>query len=228
MIRGHFLISASDLIGRANSNRSSVKLLLAAAVLTSTAFGLWLGYPTPRTEHSARMRGGDPPEFSVEKAQPTQPVGGLMGRRCGSMPSAGLGYRVEERLGPSLLCPVSRSKKLKSCDTIRRHALPLRGEQSVEIRTALRRMKMITLHTSVTDTAPFEGVEPGLSKSLRIPEGKLEIPVTRARLRHPEPDGPPDRTPIRVGEVWENPVTGERATILSFPGKTRLAAQPPS
>ena len=67
MIRGHFLISASDLIGRANSNRSSVKLLLAAAVLTSTAFGLWLGYPTPRTEHSARMRGGDPPEFSVEK-----------------------------------------------------------------------------------------------------------------------------------------------------------------
>ena len=76
---------------------------------------------------------------------------------------------------------------------------------------------MITLHTSVTDTAPFEGVEPGLSKSLRIPEGKLEIPVTRARLRHPEPDAPPDRTPIRVGEVWENPVTGERATILELP-----------
>ena len=55
-----------------------------------------------------------------------------MGRRYGSLPSAGLGYRVEERLGPSLLCPVSRSKKLKSCDTIRRPALPLRGEQSVE------------------------------------------------------------------------------------------------
>ena len=140
-----------------------------------------------------------------------------MGRRCGSLPSAGLGYRVEQRLRPSLLCPVSHSKKLKSCDTIRRPALPLRGEQFVEIRTALRGMNMITLHTSVTDTAPFEGVEPGLSKSLRIPEGKLEIPVTRARLRHPEPDGPPVRTPIRVGEVWENPVTGERATILELP-----------
>jgi quercetin dioxygenase-like cupin family protein len=37
------------------------------------------------------------------------------------------------------------------------------------------------------------------------------------RLRHPEPDGPPDRRPIRVGEVWENPVTRERATILEVP-----------
>jgi len=37
------------------------------------------------------------------------------------------------------------------------------------------------------------------------------------RMRHPSPDGPPDRTPVRVGEVWENPVTGERATILELP-----------
>jgi quercetin dioxygenase-like cupin family protein len=36
-------------------------------------------------------------------------------------------------------------------------------------------------------------------------------------MRHPEPDGPPDRTPIRVGEVWENPVTRERATIVELP-----------
>ena len=36
-------------------------------------------------------------------------------------------------------------------------------------------------------------------------------------MRHPEPDGPPDRTPIKVGEVWENPITGERATILELP-----------
>jgi quercetin dioxygenase-like cupin family protein len=36
-------------------------------------------------------------------------------------------------------------------------------------------------------------------------------------MRHPEPDGPPDRTPIKVGEVWENPVTRERATILELP-----------
>ena len=37
------------------------------------------------------------------------------------------------------------------------------------------------------------------------------------RLSHPDPHGTPDRTPIRVGEVWENPVTRERATILERP-----------
>ena len=36
-------------------------------------------------------------------------------------------------------------------------------------------------------------------------------------MSHPEPHGLPDRTPIRVGEVWENPVTRERATILERP-----------
>jgi quercetin dioxygenase-like cupin family protein len=36
-------------------------------------------------------------------------------------------------------------------------------------------------------------------------------------MRHPEPDGPPDRRPIKVGEVWENPITRERATILELP-----------
>jgi quercetin dioxygenase-like cupin family protein len=36
-------------------------------------------------------------------------------------------------------------------------------------------------------------------------------------MSHPDPDGPPDRTPIRIGEVWENPVTGERCTILELP-----------
>jgi len=33
-------------------------------------------------------------------------------------------------------------------------------------------------------------------------------------MSHPDPNGPPDRTPIRVGEVWENPVNRERITIL--------------
>jgi len=37
------------------------------------------------------------------------------------------------------------------------------------------------------------------------------------RMRHPEPQGPPDRRTIEVGEVWENPVTGERASILERP-----------
>jgi quercetin dioxygenase-like cupin family protein len=43
----------------------------------------------------------------------------------------------------------------------------------------------------------------------------METPVKRKH--HPEPDGLPDRTPITVGEVWENPVTRERATILELP-----------
>src|SRR5215468_441334 len=36
-------------------------------------------------------------------------------------------------------------------------------------------------------------------------------------MSHPDPHGPTDRTPIQVGEIWENPVTGERATILERP-----------
>jgi len=32
-----------------------------------------------------------------------------------------------------------------------------------------------------------------------------------ARMSHPDPNGAPDRRPIKVGEVWENPVTGERS-----------------
>jgi len=38
-------------------------------------------------------------------------------------------------------------------------------------------------------------------------------------MSHPDPLDPPDRTPIQVGEVWENPVTRERATILELPYK---------
>lgn len=36
-------------------------------------------------------------------------------------------------------------------------------------------------------------------------------------MSHPDPNGAPDLTPIKVGEVWENPVTAERATILEAP-----------
>jgi quercetin dioxygenase-like cupin family protein len=36
-------------------------------------------------------------------------------------------------------------------------------------------------------------------------------------MSHPDPSGPADRRPIKVGEVWENPVTRERATILELP-----------
>lgn len=36
-------------------------------------------------------------------------------------------------------------------------------------------------------------------------------------MSHPDPHGPSDRAPIQVGEIWENPVTRERATILERP-----------
>jgi quercetin dioxygenase-like cupin family protein len=36
-------------------------------------------------------------------------------------------------------------------------------------------------------------------------------------MSHPDPNGPADLTPIRIGEVFENPVTRERATILELP-----------
>jgi quercetin dioxygenase-like cupin family protein len=36
-------------------------------------------------------------------------------------------------------------------------------------------------------------------------------------VSHPDPNGAPDLTPVEVGDVWENPVTRERATILEIP-----------
>lgn len=36
-------------------------------------------------------------------------------------------------------------------------------------------------------------------------------------MSHPDPNGPPDLTPIQEGEVFENPVTRERATLLELP-----------
>ena len=38
-------------------------------------------------------------------------------------------------------------------------------------------------------------------------------------MSHPDPYGPEDRTPIQIGEILENPVTGERAKILELPWK---------
>ena len=37
------------------------------------------------------------------------------------------------------------------------------------------------------------------------------------RMSHPDPNDPQEHTPIRVGEVWENPVNRERLTILECP-----------
>lgn len=36
-------------------------------------------------------------------------------------------------------------------------------------------------------------------------------------MSHPDPSAPQDRRPIEVGEVWENPVTRERAEIIELP-----------
>jgi hypothetical protein len=47
-------------------------------------------------------------------------------------------------------------------------------------------------------------------------------------MTHPDPNAPPDRTPIQIGEVWENPMTGERATILELPQQNPSAAWSPN
>jgi quercetin dioxygenase-like cupin family protein len=36
-------------------------------------------------------------------------------------------------------------------------------------------------------------------------------------MSHPDPNGPPDLTPIQRGEIFENPATRERATLLELP-----------
>ncbi len=38
-------------------------------------------------------------------------------------------------------------------------------------------------------------------------------------MSHPDPNGPPDLTPIQVGDTLENPVTGEHATLLELPNR---------
>jgi quercetin dioxygenase-like cupin family protein len=47
-------------------------------------------------------------------------------------------------------------------------------------------------------------------------------------MSHPDPDGLPDRTPLRPGEVFENPVTRERGTVIEPPWQNpdgRLTAE---
>ena len=67
-----------------------------------------------------------------------------------------------------------------------------------------RKLYLVSRHSSLI----------GLGKSVPT---KRPLCVTWARMSHPDPNGPPDRRPIKVGEVWENPVTGERLVILERP-----------
>jgi hypothetical protein len=53
---------------------------------------------------------------------------------------------------------------------------------------------------------------------------KRPLCETWARMSHADPNGPPDRRPIKVGEVWENPVTGNARSSWSVPGTTLLTA----
>src|ERR1700747_979638 len=44
-----------------------------------------------------------------------------------------------------------------------------------------------------------------------------ETSIKNLRVSHPDPDGLPDLRPVEVGELWVNPVTKERVTILERP-----------
>src|SRR5215472_16115090 len=53
-------------------------------------------------------------------------------------------------------------------------------------------------------------------QDINLTETFLE-PARNEHTWHPDPNGPADRRPIKIGEVWENPVTGEYAKILELP-----------
>jgi quercetin dioxygenase-like cupin family protein len=55
---------------------------------------------------------------------------------------------------------------------------------------------------------------------LRQPDLKTDS-VGSAPMPHPDPHVAPDLTPLHVGEVWENPVTGEHGTFLELPHQNR-------
>jgi len=51
--------------------------------------------------------------------------------------------------------------------------------------------------------------------TLRV-EARLR-PAYPRRVSHPDPSAPADLRPIEPGELWENPVTGERAVVVELP-----------
>src|SRR6516165_9115198 len=42
--------------------------------------------------------------------------------------------------------------------------------------------------------------------------------VRLGRMSHPDPHGPPDRTPIKVGEIWDNPAGRATAELTALVG----------
>src|SRR5262252_5181101 len=82
MLKCHVSFSKSGSIGRATGCPSTIKLLLAIAVLTSSMFAQWLGYPasgTPRnrdgspklTAEAPRASNGKPDLSGVWHVEPT-------------------------------------------------------------------------------------------------------------------------------------------------------------
>ena len=58
-----------------------------------------------------------------------------------------------------------------------------------------------------------EGLKPGRQQA-----SSPAVAATRTdRTSHPDPNAQPDRRPIEVGELWENPVTGEYGSALELP-----------
>lgn len=64
---------------------------------------------------------------------------------------------------------------------------------------------------------PSNALECAIQPRARTALTALAPEVRIAPVSHPEPNGPPDLTPVQVGEVWENPVTRERAKVVEIP-----------
>ncbi len=63
----------------------------------------------------------------------------------------------------------------------------------------------------------IQGTEQGLNLTAERAGNPANVPSKTGRLPHPDPNGPPDRRPIKLGEVFENPVTGECGQPLELP-----------
>lgn len=67
----------------------------------------------------------------------------------------------------------------------------------------------------------IQNPEEGLGLDAQRPAGSAVSPEKTGRTPHPDPNGPPDRRPIKLGEVFENPVTGEYGKALELPWHNR-------
>ncbi len=74
----------------------------------------------------------------------------------------------------------------------------------------------------------IQDTEEGLKLDAQRTSNSVGAFTRAGRMPHPNPNGPPDRRPINLGEVWENPVTGEYGKVLELPWQNqqgRLVAE---